>query len=298
MPTLSGNVKDSIGNNVSRVIRVYRLSDGLYMGDAFSDPSTGNWSITVPDTTEYFAIRHDAQRGSNYGSRKLGIHCIGTNGSTDFIDVTGKTVTAAGGAQISTAQYPSVSGFLSSGYVGGSDAYLSIPDSADFDFGTGDFTVKGRFRFSSHTAVQTLIGNYQNSTTGFSLQRRSDTDTIRFGNGDAALIDVSWTPTDNVWYEIEASRYSSSLRIRVNGTTVGSPVTSTQNISGSSNPMLVGALYFSGYIQEFTGYFSEIEIHNACINTSDYSVSGTQFKHSVGELIAENSMIYDLLVPV
>lgn len=293
MPTLSGNVKDFGGSNVSRVIRVYRVCDGAYIGDALSDASTGNWSVTVPDLTEYFAIRHDAQRGANYASRVLGIH-----GATDITDVTGKKITLVGDIAVSTAQHPSISGVLSSIYASGSGALLSIQDSPDFDFGTGAFTVKGRFRFSSHSTIQTLIGNYQNSTTGFALQRRSDANTLSLANGDTSLIDVSWTPTDGVWYEIEASRNGSSLRIRVDGSTVGSPVTDTTNISGSTNPLLIGGLYFGGYIQPFSGYFSEVEVHNSCINTSDYSVSTKQFEHAVGPLLLEDALIHDRLIPV
>ena len=299
MPTLSGNVKDySGGSNVARVLRIYRLSDGEYFGDTLSDAVTGNWSKDVPDYTEYFVIRHDAQRGANYSSRVLGLHCTGFDGTKDFIEVTGKKVTTIGSIAISTSQHPAVSGVLSSAYANGSASLLSIEDSTDFDFGTGDLTIKGRFLFSSHSTIQTLIGNYKDSTTGFALQCRSDTNTIRLTNGDAALIDVSWTPSNNVWYEIEASRHAGLLRIRVDGTTVGSPVANTTNISGSTNPMLVGGLYLASFIQSFNGYFSEIEIHNECINLTDYTVSSDQFQHAIGNLISDNALTYDRLIPI
>ena len=148
----------------------------------------------------------------------LGLHCDGTNGSTTFTDVKGKTVTANGNAQISTAQYPALTGKTSSAYFDGNGDYLSIPDSADWDFGTGDFAIRMRVRFSSHTTVQCLVSNYLNPTTGFSLQRRSETNTLRFGcAGDPAHLDVSWTPTDNIWYVIEVVRIGTSLFARVDG---------------------------------------------------------------------------------
>ena len=209
----------------------------------------------------------------------LGLHCDGTNGSTTFTDVKGKTVTANGNAQISTAQYPALTGKTSSAYFDGNDDFLSIPDSADWDFGTGDFTVRMRVRFSSHTTVQTLIGNYQNSTTGWTIQRRSDTNTIRFGNGDPALLDVSWTPSDNVWYVLEVSRASGTLLARVDGTQVGSSVSNSTNITGSTAALSIGALFAGGsWIQDFNGYISEIEVvKGAVISASDYTPSSDPF---------------------
>ena len=58
--------------------------------------------------------------GDQYWYNKvLGLHCDGTNGSTTFTDVKSKTVTAYGNAQISTAQYPSLTGKSSSAYFDG-----------------------------------------------------------------------------------------------------------------------------------------------------------------------------------
>lgn len=208
----------------------------------------------------------------------LGLHCDGTNGSTTFTDVKGKTVTANGNAQISTAQYPALTGKTSSGYFDGSGDYLSIADSADWDFGTGDFFVRLRARFSSHTSNMTLVGNYQNTTTGWAVQRRSDTNTIRFGNGDTALLDVSWTPTDGVWYVIEVQRSGTSLLARVDGTQVGSTATNSTNITGSTNSLLVGSLFAGSYIYPYHGYISEIEVYKgAAPYPSNYTPSSDPF---------------------
>lgn len=69
---------------------------------------------------------------------KLLLHMDGADGSTVFRDECGKTVTAYGNAQIDTAQ-SKFGG--ASGLFDGTGDYLIVPDSADFDFGTGDFTV-------------------------------------------------------------------------------------------------------------------------------------------------------------
>ena len=79
---------------------------------------------------------------------KLLLHFDGTDGSTTFVDSSpsGKTVTAVGNAQIDTAQYKFGG---ASGLFDGNGDYLSVPDSDDWYFGTGDFTIDAWARFAN-----------------------------------------------------------------------------------------------------------------------------------------------------
>ncbi len=78
---------------------------------------------------------------------KLLLHMNGVDGSTTFTDDgnTGHTVTANGNAQIDTAQKKFGTG---AGLFDGTGDYLSIPDSADWNFGTGDFTIDWWMKFN------------------------------------------------------------------------------------------------------------------------------------------------------
>ncbi|MEJ0012775.1 MAG: hypothetical protein WDM94_09155 [Bauldia sp.] len=60
---------------------------------------------------------------------------------TTFVDssASGRTITANGNAQVDTAQ--AKFGGASALFDGAGD-YLTVPASADFNFGTGDFTVE------------------------------------------------------------------------------------------------------------------------------------------------------------
>lgn len=40
---ISGNVKDASGANAARTVRLYRRSDGMFIGSTTSDPTTGNY---------------------------------------------------------------------------------------------------------------------------------------------------------------------------------------------------------------------------------------------------------------
>jgi hypothetical protein len=69
------------------------------------------------------------------------VHADGADSSTEFIDssVSSHTVTAAGGVHISTAS--STFGGASALFDGASGSVVSIPDSSDWDYGSGDMTI-------------------------------------------------------------------------------------------------------------------------------------------------------------
>jgi hypothetical protein len=61
--------------------------------------------------------------------------------------------------------------YTSLNFIGNSTSYLSVP-STFLSFGTGDFTVECWVNFNSVSSVQSQIGNYLNSTTGWTIQWR------------------------------------------------------------------------------------------------------------------------------
>jgi hypothetical protein len=267
-------------------VKVYQLSSVIGRGYA---------SLATVGPTHLINLKsliHFDEGGFEYLSyRKLGLHCDGTNGSTTFTDVHGKTVTANGNAQISTAQYPALTGKTSSGYLDGTGDYLTVPDSADWDFGTGDFSVRIRARFSSVTGGRALVSNYLNSTTGWAVEYIATGSTLRFYYAGDANAQFSWTPSTNTWYLIEISRSGTSLRAFVDGSQIGSTVTNSTNITGSTTTLKIGSL--EGTADFFNGYFSEVEVVKGfAINTSGYTAPTVPFYDSSAAIIdkAENTV--------
>lgn len=289
MPAISDVVKDSSGALVSRLVRAYRRDTGAFVGQTLSNPVTGAYSITTADTSEHFVMAHDTSNADpNWDKVVLAMRMS----DTGLTDIRGHAVTLVNAARVADAN--AFSGF-SAGFDGSGD-YLTIPDSADWDFGTGDFRIAMFVTFTAHTSIMALVGNYLNSTTGFSLQRRSDTNTIRFGNGDTALLDVSWTPTDGVRYFLELCRVGTSLFAKVNGTQVGSAATNSTNITGSTGNLVIGSLYTGTYIQNFNGKIEELEIYKG-VGTPASSVPTAPFK-TVPVGGTENAIILDRITPV
>ncbi len=220
--------------------------------------------------------------GDSYWYYKvLGLHCNGTNGSTTFADVgpSPKTVTANGNAQISTAQYPSLTGKTSSGYFDGSGDYLSIPDSTAWDMGTGDFTIRFLCRPTSNGSDREIIAQRKSGENSFWFIRHTTAGKVRVFASVAGTVvtDVTSTAdlTNNAWQLVEVVRTSGSVKISIDGT-FGTSIT-TDNTgswpSASTSPLYicVGDDTF-GAGNFFTGYVSEIEIYKgAALHTTTFT---------------------------
>ena len=100
-----------------------------------------------------------------FNNVSLLLHGDGTNGSTTITDssLTPKTVTAVGNAQISTAQ--SKFGGASIAFDGTGD-YLTVPDNADFEFGSGNFTIEGWIYSTAGTDTFRAIITKSNRNSG------------------------------------------------------------------------------------------------------------------------------------
>ena len=189
------------------------------------------------------------------------LHMDGAHSSSAFVDEKGHAFTAFPNAQIATTQ-SKFGG--ASGLFDGSGDYLSSPDSADWDFGTGDFTVEFFIRFNAlpaSTAIA-IVSNYASSTTGWFIQFRNDSPGARlaFGSsGDTPVAGFAWSPSTATWYHVAVARASGTVRAFVDGSPIDSDVTNTEDISGSTAPLQVGKLSASAG-QYLNGWLDELRI--------------------------------------
>lgn len=219
----------------------------------------------------------------NFANVSLLLHCDGTNGSSTFTDnsPSPKTITALNGANIATAQFKFGN---ASAYFDGSNDHLEGAASADYQFGTGDFTVEFFLRFFTLPTVEGaagLIGTYNSSTGGWLVQRsESSGGLLRFLQGDTVLLSAAWAPGTNTWYHIAVTRSGSSLRVFVNGSQIGSTVTDSTNLN-SLTPLTIGRLNLSGGLQHLNAYMDEIRITKGVARyTSNFSVPTEAFPNS------------------
>lgn len=190
------------------------------------------------------------------------MHMDGPNLSTSFPDEKGKSWTANGGVQVSTAQ--SVFGGESAVF-NGSNAYLSAADSVDWQFGTGSFTVECRWRPSSASVDSSLmaygtIAMSPNTSVGWALGHfgAALAGKVRFffySGGTQVFVDSTTSLAANTWYALRAERDGSTVSIYVNGTREAT-TTSAAAINTGSFGLRIGyygttaARYANGYIDE------------------------------------------------
>src|SRR3990167_5787652 len=112
---------------------------------------------------------------------KLLLHMDGADASTTFTDEVGHVFTPAGNAQIDTAQ-SKFGG--ASGLFDGTGDYITTPNSADFDPGTGSFTAEMWIRPAALTGIDGeghyLIGNVDFATGSLGWVLNINATNIRF----------------------------------------------------------------------------------------------------------------------
>ena len=152
---------------------------------------------------------------------KLMLHMNGVDASTTFTDEIGKAVTAVGNAQIDTAQ-SKFGG--ASGLFNGAGDYLSVPDSADWAFGTGDFTIDTWVRFNSSVGTEDFISHASDVNNYFRWRMSSSSQVVC--NIESATVHIngswSWTPSIDTWYHLALTRNGNNLDFYVNGVKIGS----------------------------------------------------------------------------
>lgn len=200
---------------------------------------------------------------ANYSNVVLLLPMSGADGGTTFTDYspTLKTVTRYGDAHTETDQSKF---YGSSGYFDGGGDYLSAPNSSDFNFGTGDFTVEFWLycpnTWSSNSHV--IVGQKASDTSdGWVIYRDGFTPnklTARFGiaggSNNLDLTTASNIPSQS-WLHFALTRASSVSCWYINGVK-DAETANSNNIQDTSALLKIGTadswsnVYFKGYLQD------------------------------------------------
>jgi hypothetical protein len=194
------------------------------------------------------------------------LHMDGTDGSQTFVDSSLKahSVTAKGNAQIDTAQSKFGS---ASGLFDGTGDYLSTPDSADWTFGTGDFTIDFWVRFNALPAAGAHAPFWEqfvndNNQLVFGLYNDSGTYKWRLiavtGGAYVLAFAIVATVAVNTWYHVALVRSGTSFYVFQGGTQVGTTVTDSDAWPDIAAQAQIGAYrvpisgeYLNGWLDEF-----------------------------------------------
>jgi hypothetical protein len=204
------------------------------------------------------------------------LHMNGADGSTTFTDESGKTWTAHGHAQIDTAQ--SKLGGASGLFDGLGDDYISSPDSADWYFGTGNFTIDFWVRFTALPAN----GSYQ----AMYSQTASVLDRVYLGVTNTSgtyywkfMIDAGGDPLGtnapspslsiNTWYHIALVRSGNSWMVFQDGSQCGSTATNSIAVDDIGAEVELGI--YSTNSLPLKGWLDELRISKVARWTSNFT---------------------------
>jgi hypothetical protein len=221
----------------------------------------------------------------------LSMHGDGTNGaqSLTFLDSSANnyTVSAGGGAYQGTF---SPFGDNWSNYFDGTGDYLTVPDNAAFDFGTGDFTIECWFYINADS-INNSLNNVRRaglfSTMAASGVRTNmyrlviDGSTSATGTGivftnwqsdTAYIVSATTTVSKNAWHHVAVARSGTTTKLFLDGSEIGSGTLGNQTVNSSSD-VKIGRTHYSQEEELFIGYISNVRVlKGTALYTGSYSV--------------------------
>ena len=207
--------------------------------------------------------------GGNPASTKLLLTMNGANNGTTFTDTSASThtVTAVANAKTSTAQ-SKFGG--SSGLFDGTGDRLTIPDSADWDWGTSSWTIDMWIRADATQSAGTFAGVVSTAgttwTTGeWALNLKKATGVLEWWVNDGSIgatpIITSTTDLrDDEWHHIAITQSgAASNKLFVDGVQEGSTFTTSYSISAPATGLIIGDNNYSAN-RDYTGYINELRL--------------------------------------
>lgn len=226
------------------------------------------------------------------------LHGDGIDASTTITDSSNRhTVTAVGNAQIDTANKVFGTGSI---LFDGSGDYLSIADSADWNFGTGDFTIECRLYPVNLASGFFVVSQYNPADTANVMYLAVDSTGAVFFNvtiggvAKANYFTNAGVITSGVFQDLSLVRSGSSIFIFVNGisqTLNVSQAVGSNDLGDIGQPLTIGGIngaqYLNGWIDEFMITKSQ------GLYTADYTISNAPF--STTTVSATSSFSFDPL---
>lgn len=194
------------------------------------------------------------------------LHADGSDGSATFTDssAANRTVNANGNVQVDTAQSKFGGG---SALFDGASGYLSIADNADFEFGSGNFTIDMWVRSTSVSNSYALMRKGPASGYGSFLIYQSSSRSSPSSRWlfYATTADGAWNVCDSVdmggvvldtWTHLAVVRSGNTFTTYKDGVAQGT-CTSAASLWDNSNTLTVGE---SGGVSFFAGYIDELRV--------------------------------------
>jgi hypothetical protein len=192
-----------------------------------------------------------------------------------------KTITAAGNAQVDTAQ--SKFGGASALFDGTGDR-LDITSASDLAFGTGDFTIECWLRFNSRAGNTTII-DFRPGSNGIHVSAgQIDGSPYLFVDGSNRIFSTGFG-ANNVWYHWALVRSSGTSKIYVDGTQITGSYSDSNNYTATAPG--IGELNSAWNLTGFghNGWIDEFRISNNARYTANFTAPTAAFTNDGNTLL-------------
>ena len=163
----------------------------------------------------------------------------------------------------------------------GSGDYLSVPDSSDWDFEIGHFTVDFRINFKSLSGYQGIISTAGDGEVNNGWMIYTNGTTIYFWMIPVSAI--STTITTDTWYHMAITGDGTTIRAFIDGTLIGSQ--SAVSLSYADVGVVIGRQYTGVANYYLDAYLEEVRISKGIARwTSAFSIPTPPYQRETGEL--------------
>ena len=159
----------------------------------------------------------------------------------------------------------------------GSNDGLTVPNSSDFSFGSGDFTVEGWVKLDQNTNQNALVGvwRYQNGRRSWTIQTDNSTRKLEFyvnsGGGTVTNHETSGgTVPVGQWFHFAGVRHGNTIKLFINGNKVAETAYTSSLYDNTNDPLIIGN-------QSFGTDYTDGKISNIRI-TKGQALYTTSFK--------------------
>jgi len=178
-------------------------------------------------------------------------------------DDTGKAVTVVGNTTVSTSTKKYGSG---SAYFDGVGDYLTLANSADWAFGSGDFTIEYWFNLTSTApAYQVFVAQRSSAITNYAIVMFCTATVVAFslstsGTSDTYGVGGNWSADTGVWHHLAVSRSGGTLKLFLDGVVVStSSNLGTASIYNSTAVLSIGG-DSTGTSNQVMAYIDDLRI--------------------------------------
>ena len=171
-------------------------------------------------------------------------------------------------------------------FAGTTSSYLSVPNSADFRFGTGDFTIEWYQYIQGSKSYPRIfsMGSFAGTpgttqvTLGVSIEAGASNGTFYFWTGNPRVANSfgSVGTITNTWIHFAITRSSSIVRVFKNGVQLGSNLTYSGNFNDTTNALTIGNENVLTSGGDYQGLLTNFHIvKGTALYTSNFTIPST-----------------------